>query len=58
MERSNCFFRMMSRPAMDGKWMLLSMADCFFVILRKENSERTDVPKVMMIPRWKKLAAT
>lgn len=45
----NCFYRMMLRPAMDWRRLLLSMVSRFFVILRKENAEHTDAPKCYIL---------
>lgn len=45
----NCFYRMMLRPAMDWRRLLLSMVSRFFVILRKENAEDTDASKCYIL---------
>lgn len=45
----NCFYRMMLRSTMDWRRLLLGMAGRFFVILRKEDAERTDAPKCYIL---------
>lgn len=45
----NCFYRMMLRPTMDWRRLLLSMASRFFAILRKENAEHTDAPRCYIL---------
>lgn len=54
----NCFYRMMLRPVMDWRRLLLSMAGHFLVILRKEKAERTDAPDAISLttPYWKRPA--
>lgn len=45
----NCFYRMMLRPSMDWRSLLLSLCDRFLAILRKENAERTDAPRCYIL---------
>ncbi len=45
----NCFYRMMLRPDMDWRRLLLGVVTRFFAILRKENAERTDVPRCYIL---------
>ena len=45
----NCFYRLLSRPEMDWRILLLSMARRFQSIVRKESAEETDAPKCYII---------
>lgn len=45
----NCFYRMMLRPGMDWRRLLLCMSGRFLAILRKEKAERTDVPRCYIL---------
>ena len=41
----NCFYRLLARPEMDWRILLLSMARRFHSIVRKEKAEETNAPK-------------
>ena len=45
----NCFYRLLARPEMDWRILLLSMARRFQNIVRKEKAEETDAPKCYII---------
>lgn len=45
----NCFYRMMLRPGMDWRRLLLGMVTRFYAILRKENAERVDIPRCYIL---------
>lgn len=45
----NCFYRLLARPEMDWRILLMSMALRFQSIVRKENAEETDSPKCYII---------
>lgn len=45
----NCFYRLLARPEMDWRILLLSMARRFHSIVRKEKAEETNAPKCYII---------
>ena len=45
----NCFYRMMLRPCMDWRRLLLGVAGRFFAILRKEGAERPESPRCYIL---------
>ena len=45
----NCFYRLLARPEMDWRILLLSMARRFHSIIRKEKAEETNAPKCYII---------
>ena len=45
----NCFYRLLARPEMDWRILLLSMARRFQNIVRKEKAEETNAPKCYII---------
>ena len=45
----NCFYRLLARPEMDWRILLLSMARHFHSIVRKEKAEETNAPKCYII---------
>ena len=45
----NCFYRLLARPEMDWRILLLSMARRFHSIVHKEKAEETNAPKCYII---------